>query len=91
MNLRQGSMIVQEFTLKVLLDLISRVMTHAQRLRKISLGNNLRTTRRLGHTTMITFSKNRVMEIACSFSRGLQHQHVHQLVLHPQVLTRSER
>ncbi|KAH0743127.1 hypothetical protein KY290_031120 [Solanum tuberosum] len=53
------------------------------RLREICLGNKLRRIRRLEHATMIILNRNWVVEIACSFSRSLQLQHLHQLVFLP--------
>ncbi|KAH0647574.1 hypothetical protein KY285_032822 [Solanum tuberosum] len=75
MDLWQGSMSVQEYGLK-LTQLSSK-------LREISLGNRLRITKRLGYETMSTLSRNRVVEIAHSFSKTLQAKHLHQLVFHP--------
>ncbi|WMV41356.1 hypothetical protein MTR67_034741 [Solanum verrucosum] len=75
MNLRQGSMSVQEYRLKFT-ELSSK-------LRGISLGNMIRTTRRLEQAAMSTLSRNLVVEIVRSFNKGVQLQHLHQLVLHP--------
>ncbi|XP_049360051.1 uncharacterized protein LOC125824752 [Solanum verrucosum] len=53
------------------------------RLKDKSLGKCLRTIRRLEHDIMNTLSKVRVVEIAHSFSTGLQPQHIPQLALRP--------
>uniref|UniRef100_M1DWE0 Gag-pol protein n=1 Tax=Solanum tuberosum TaxID=4113 RepID=M1DWE0_SOLTU len=62
MNLRQCNMTIQEYGLKC---------TQLSRLREIILGNKLRRIRRLEHETMIILNRNRVVEIARSFSRSL--------------------
>ncbi|KAH0721575.1 hypothetical protein KY285_005148 [Solanum tuberosum] len=75
MNLRQGSMPVQEYGLKF--------TQLSSKLRVISLGNMLRRIRRLELGTMTILNSNRMVEIARMVSRNFQLQHLHLLVFHP--------
>ena len=70
---------------------ISRIMTHAQQLRVIILGNMIRRIKKLGLGSMTILNKKRVVEIACRVGRSFQLQPIDKLVFRPPRIATTRR